>query len=39
MAVASLDPAAPQGVRDADGRLTGWLAEQGAHAALMRPDF
>jgi 2-polyprenyl-6-methoxyphenol hydroxylase-like FAD-dependent oxidoreductase len=39
MAVASLDPAAPQGVRDADGRLTGWLAEQGAHAALVRPDF
>lgn len=39
MAVASLDPAAPQGVCDADGRLTGWLAEQGAHAALVRPDF
>ena len=39
MAVASLDPAAPQGVRDADGRLTGWLAEHGAHAALVRPDF
>ncbi|HEX3279381.1 MAG TPA: bifunctional 3-(3-hydroxy-phenyl)propionate/3-hydroxycinnamic acid hydroxylase, partial [Thermoleophilaceae bacterium] len=39
MAVASLDPAAPQGVRDADGRLTRWLAEQGAHAALVRPDF
>ena len=39
MAVASLDPAAPQGVRDADGRLTRWLAEQGAHAVLVRPDF
>jgi hypothetical protein len=39
MAVASLDPAAPQGVRDADGRLTGWLAEHGAHAVLVRPDF
>jgi hypothetical protein len=39
MAVASLDPPAPQGVCDAAGRLTGWLAEQDAHAALVRPDF
>ena len=39
MAVVALDRAAPQGVRDADGRLTGWLAEHGAHAALVRPDF
>jgi 2-polyprenyl-6-methoxyphenol hydroxylase-like FAD-dependent oxidoreductase len=39
MALASLDPAAPHGVRDADGRLTAWLAENGAHAILVRPDF
>jgi hypothetical protein len=39
IAVASLDPAAPQGVRDADGRLTAWLADNGAHAVLVRPDF
>ena len=37
--VASLDPAAPQGVRDVDGRLTAWLQEHGAHAVLVRPDF
>jgi catechol 2,3-dioxygenase-like lactoylglutathione lyase family enzyme len=37
--VASLDPAAPQGVRDIDGRLTNWLREHGAHAVLVRPDF
>jgi 2-polyprenyl-6-methoxyphenol hydroxylase-like FAD-dependent oxidoreductase len=37
--VASLDPNAPGGVRDVDGRLTGWLAEHGAHAVLVRPDF
>jgi 2-polyprenyl-6-methoxyphenol hydroxylase-like FAD-dependent oxidoreductase len=37
--VASLDPAAPGGVRDIDGRLTAWLAEHGAHAVLVRPDF
>jgi hypothetical protein len=39
MAVAWLDAAAPQGVRGADGRVTGWLAEQGAHAALVRLGF
>ena len=37
--VASLDPDAPHGVRDVDGRLTAWLAEHGAHAVLVRPDF
>jgi 3-(3-hydroxy-phenyl)propionate hydroxylase/flavoprotein hydroxylase len=37
--VASLDPAAPGGVRDVDGRLTAWLARHGAHAVLVRPDF
>ncbi len=37
--VASLSPDAPQGVRDLDGRLTTWLAEHGAHAVLVRPDF
>jgi 2-polyprenyl-6-methoxyphenol hydroxylase-like FAD-dependent oxidoreductase len=37
--VASLDPAAPHGVRDRDGRLTAWLAEHNAHAVLVRPDF
>ena len=39
MTVASLDPAAPGGVRDVDGRLTAWLAEHGVHAVLVRPDF
>ena len=39
LTVASLDPSAPEGVRDVDGRLTAWLADQGAHAALVRPDF
>jgi hypothetical protein len=39
MNVASLDPAAPSGVRDVDGRLTGWLAEHGVSAVLVRPDF
>jgi 2-polyprenyl-6-methoxyphenol hydroxylase-like FAD-dependent oxidoreductase len=39
MSVASLDPAAPSGVHDADGRLTAWLAEHKAHAVLVRPDF
>jgi 2-polyprenyl-6-methoxyphenol hydroxylase-like FAD-dependent oxidoreductase len=37
--VASLDPAAPGGVGDLDGRLTTWLAEHGVHAVLVRPDF
>jgi 2-polyprenyl-6-methoxyphenol hydroxylase-like FAD-dependent oxidoreductase/catechol 2,3-dioxygenase-like lactoylglutathione lyase family enzyme len=37
--VASLDPGAPHGVRDLDGRLTDWLAEHGAYAVLVRPDF
>ncbi len=39
MTVASLDPAAPHGVRDLDGQLTRWLADHGAHAVLVRPDF
>jgi hypothetical protein len=37
--VASLDPAAPGGVGDLDGRLTAWLAEHSIHAVLVRPDF
>ena len=37
--IASLDPAAPHGVRDRDGRLTAWLSEHNAHAVLVRPDF
>ena len=37
--VASLDPTAPHGVRDLDGRLSAWLAEHNAHAVLVRPDF
>jgi 2-polyprenyl-6-methoxyphenol hydroxylase-like FAD-dependent oxidoreductase/catechol 2,3-dioxygenase-like lactoylglutathione lyase family enzyme len=37
--VASLDPAALNGVRDLDGRLTAWLAENAAYAVLVRPDF
>ena len=39
VAVASLDPAAPHGVSDCDGRLTAWLSEHNAHAVLVRPDF
>ena len=39
MSVATLDADAPQGVRDLDGRLTGWLSEHHAHAAIVRPDF
>jgi 2-polyprenyl-6-methoxyphenol hydroxylase-like FAD-dependent oxidoreductase len=39
VSVASLDPAAPHGVRDLDGRLTAWLAQHKAHAVLVRPDF
>ena len=37
--VATLDPAAPLGVRDCDGRLTAWLSEHNAHAVVVRPDF
>ncbi|MBV8952697.1 MAG: FAD-dependent monooxygenase, partial [Solirubrobacterales bacterium] len=37
--VTSLDPAAPRGVRDRDGRLTAWLSAHNAHAVLIRPDF
>ena len=37
--VASLDPEAPGGVRDIDGRLTEWLRGHDARAALIRPDF
>lgn len=36
--VVSLDPAAPGGVRDADGALTAWLAGHGVQAVLSRPD-
>ena len=38
-AIVSLDPSAPHGVHDRDGRLTSWLAEHNAHAVLVRPDF
>jgi 2-polyprenyl-6-methoxyphenol hydroxylase-like FAD-dependent oxidoreductase len=37
--VAVLEPDAPSGVRDVDGRLTKWLREHDAHAVLVRPDF
>jgi 2-polyprenyl-6-methoxyphenol hydroxylase-like FAD-dependent oxidoreductase len=37
--VASLDPHAPSGIADADGRLADWLGRHGAHAVLVRPDF
>ncbi len=37
--VASLEAAAPHGVEDLDGRLTGWLSDHNAHAVLVRPDF
>jgi 2-polyprenyl-6-methoxyphenol hydroxylase-like FAD-dependent oxidoreductase len=37
--VASLDPTAPHGVHDLDGRLTAWLSAHNAHAVLVRPDF
>jgi 2-polyprenyl-6-methoxyphenol hydroxylase-like FAD-dependent oxidoreductase len=36
---ASLDPSAPGGVRDLDGRLGGWLRQSGVAAVLVRPDF
>jgi hypothetical protein len=37
--VASLDPAAPGGIADVDGRLTEWLRQHDSHAVLTRPDF
>ena len=37
--IASLDAAAPHGVRDLDGRLSAWLADHDAQAVLVRPDF
>ncbi len=37
--VVSLDPNAPCGIRDLDGRLTRWLGDNGAAAVLVRPDF
>jgi 3-(3-hydroxy-phenyl)propionate hydroxylase/flavoprotein hydroxylase len=36
---ASLDLHAQGGVRDVDGRLTSWLADNGAAAVIVRPDF
>ena len=36
MTVATLDPAAPHGVRDLDGRLTAWLSGHGVHAVLVQ---
>ena len=39
MTVAVLEPEAPSGVRDVDGRLTKRLREHDAHAVLVRPDF
>jgi 2-polyprenyl-6-methoxyphenol hydroxylase-like FAD-dependent oxidoreductase len=36
---ASLDPAAPSGVRDLDGQLGAWFSGHGAHAVLVRPDL
>jgi 2-polyprenyl-6-methoxyphenol hydroxylase-like FAD-dependent oxidoreductase/catechol 2,3-dioxygenase-like lactoylglutathione lyase family enzyme len=39
MKLASLDPDAPHGVRDLDGRLSAWLQEHGVHAVVVRPDF
>ena len=39
MTVASLDPTAPLGVREVDGRLTAWLAAHDRYAVLVRPDF
>jgi len=35
----SLDPGAPGGVADLDGRLTAWLRDHGVYAVLVRPDF
>jgi 2-polyprenyl-6-methoxyphenol hydroxylase-like FAD-dependent oxidoreductase len=39
MTVASLDADPPQGIRDLDERLGGWLSEHDVHAVLVRPDF
>jgi 2-polyprenyl-6-methoxyphenol hydroxylase-like FAD-dependent oxidoreductase len=39
MSVATLDADAPEGVRDLDGRLTGWLSQHQTHAVIVRPDF
>jgi catechol 2,3-dioxygenase-like lactoylglutathione lyase family enzyme len=39
MTVVSLDPDAPHGARDVDGRLTAWLTEHRAYAVLVRPDL
>ena len=36
---ASLDPGAPHGVRDLDGRLGAWFSDHDAHAVLVRPDL
>ncbi len=36
--VVSLDPSVRGGVSDADGALTAWLRDNGAGAALIRPD-
>ncbi|HEX2358350.1 MAG TPA: bifunctional 3-(3-hydroxy-phenyl)propionate/3-hydroxycinnamic acid hydroxylase [Solirubrobacterales bacterium] len=36
---ASLDAGVAGGVSDLDGRLTDWLRQHDAHAALVRPDF
>jgi 2-polyprenyl-6-methoxyphenol hydroxylase-like FAD-dependent oxidoreductase len=36
--VVSLDRSVRRGVRDADGALTAWLRDNGAGAALIRPD-
>jgi 2-polyprenyl-6-methoxyphenol hydroxylase-like FAD-dependent oxidoreductase len=37
--VASLDPRAPGGIADVDGRLTEWFERHDVHAVLIRPDF
>ncbi len=37
--VVSLDPQAPSGVTDIDGRMTAWLHENNVHAVIVRPDF
>ncbi len=39
MSVATLETDASRGVRDLDGRLTGWLSEHEAHTVIVRPDF
>jgi 2-polyprenyl-6-methoxyphenol hydroxylase-like FAD-dependent oxidoreductase/catechol 2,3-dioxygenase-like lactoylglutathione lyase family enzyme len=37
--VVSLDPHAPDGIRDLDRRLTAWLQAHDTYAVLVRPDF